>query len=82
MKTGINGLEKLILLKCQYYKKPPIASVQSLQDSNGIFFIEVDTKISKMYMESQKSKEKNQTLTSQINPEKEQQIRRQYTFWF
>jgi len=35
--SHVHGLEALILLKCPYYPKQSIDSMQSLSNSNGIF---------------------------------------------
>nr|KAF6410427.1 hypothetical protein HJG63_008986 [Rousettus aegyptiacus] len=43
--SHVHGSEKLILLKCPYYPKPYIDSVQSLSKFQWYFFTEVEERI-------------------------------------
>ena len=68
----VYGLEGLILLECPYYPKPSIDSIQSLSDSNDIFYRSRKT-ILKFILNQKKA------LKSQSSPEEEGKSRRHHT---
>ena len=72
--SHVHGLEVLILLKCPYYAKPSINSMQSLINSSGIFHRDRKNN-PKICMEPHK------TRNSQSSPEKEQSWKH-HTSWF
>ena len=73
--TCVHGLGELILLRCPYYPKLSIASLQSLSNSNDIFHKKIgkdkQTK-TPICMELQKAP------NSQSNPEKREQSWKQH----